>query len=231
MFPDSNKDSSSSGFRISIFTQNLVFRRKIFTGSGILVKPRFSADLHPIFAIFFLNTLWWIFLLMFENQLICLPKMAAMGQFAYSRSTWMLPGRQYSSDLHKLFFWIPSDGLSCSSSKISRFAYRRWPPWADLHIRDQHERSPVVNIYLIFAIFLLNTLWLIILLKFENQLICIYPRWPQWANLHIQDRHERSAVLNIHPIFAIFFLNSLWLLILLIFENQLLCISKMAVMA
>ena len=42
MFSDSNKDSSSAGFRISIFTQNLVFRRENFTGSGILVKPRFS---------------------------------------------------------------------------------------------------------------------------------------------------------------------------------------------
>ena len=43
MFSDSNKDSSS-GFRISIFTQNLVFRRENFTGSGIVVKPRFSAE-------------------------------------------------------------------------------------------------------------------------------------------------------------------------------------------
>ena len=34
MFSDSNK-ASSSGFRISIFTQNLVFRRENFTGSGI----------------------------------------------------------------------------------------------------------------------------------------------------------------------------------------------------
>ena len=42
MFPDSNKDSS--GFRISIFTQNLVFRKENFTGSGILVKPIFSAE-------------------------------------------------------------------------------------------------------------------------------------------------------------------------------------------
>ena len=44
MFFDSNKDSSSSGFRISIFTQNLVFRRENFTGSGILVNPRFSPE-------------------------------------------------------------------------------------------------------------------------------------------------------------------------------------------
>ena len=46
MFSDSNKDFSSSGFQISIFTQNFVFRREKVTGSGrpILVKPRFSAE-------------------------------------------------------------------------------------------------------------------------------------------------------------------------------------------
>ena len=75
------------------------------------------ANIHPILAIFFLNSLWWIFLLKFENQLICKSKMAAMGSFAYSRSMWTLSSRQYSSDLRDFFFWTPSDGLSCLSSK------------------------------------------------------------------------------------------------------------------
>ena len=38
----------------------------------------------------------------------------------------------------------------------------------------------------------------------------IYLRWQPWANLHIQDRRERSPVANIHPIFANFFLNTFW---------------------
>ena len=46
MFSDSDKESSSSGFQISIFTQNFVFRGGNLTGSGrpILVKPRFNAE-------------------------------------------------------------------------------------------------------------------------------------------------------------------------------------------
>ena len=37
------------------------------------------ANIHPIFVKFVLNTLWWIILFKFENQLICISKMAAMG--------------------------------------------------------------------------------------------------------------------------------------------------------
>ena len=63
------------------------------------------------------------------------------------------------------------------------------------------------------------------------------------ANLHIQDgrhglicisdiddRRKRSPVANIHTNFAIFFLNTLWLIILPEFENQLICIFNMAAM-
>ena len=103
------------------------------------------------------------------------------------------------------FFWTPSDGLSCLNSKISLFAYPRWQPLANLHILDRRQRSPVGNIRPICTKFILNTLWWIILLKFENQLICIYPRWPPWANLHILDQRERSPVVNVHPFCPKFF--------------------------
>ena len=71
-----------------------------------------------------------------------------------------------------------------------------------------------------------------------------YPvKFRKLANLHIQDgrhrlicisdiddRRKRSPVANIHTIFAIFFLNTLWLIIPPEFENQLICIFNMAVM-
>ena len=63
------------------------------------------------------------------------------------------------------------------------------------------------------------------------------------VNLHIQDgryglicisdiddRRKRSPVANIHTIFAIFFLNTFWLIILPAFENQPICIFNMAAM-
>ena len=53
-----------------------------------------------------------------------------------------------------------------------------------------------------------------------------YPRWQPMANLHIQDRHLRSPVVNIHSIFANFFLNIHWWITLLNFENQLICTAK-----
>ena len=81
--------------------------------------------------------------------------------------------RQYSYDLHNIFFSTFSDRLSWSSLKISWFAYSTWPPWAILYIQDRCKRSPVANVHQIFAIFFLNTLWWISLIEFENQLICI----------------------------------------------------------
>ena len=121
------------------------------------------ANFNPIFAKKILNTLWWIILLKFKNQQICI----------------------YIQD--------GSHGLICIF-KI------------DIH----RERSPVANFYPMVAKFFLNTLWLIILLEFENQLICIYPRRQPWVNLHILDRRERSPVVNIHPICTKKLLITLW---------------------
>ena len=42
------------------------------------------------------------------------------------------------------------------------------------------------------------------MLKSENQLICI-SKMAAMGYLHIQDRRERSPVVNIHPIFEFFF--------------------------
>ena len=129
----------------------------------------------------------------------------------------------------RFFFWTPSDGLYCSSSKISLFAYQRWPSRANLHIQDWRERSPVVNIHPIFAIFF----WTPSdgLSRSSSKIIeFAYPRWPPWANFYIQDRCKRSPVLIIHPIFS-FFLDPLWWIVLCEFENVLIYLSKMAAMA
>ena len=92
-----------------------------FDNVNALQSPIFIRSLRT----FFLNTFWWIILLNFENQLICIFKIAAMGLFAYSRST---------SDMNTL--------------------------QSPIFIRSSQKKF-------------LNTPWWIILLKFENQLICI----------------------------------------------------------
>ena len=58
----------------------------------------------------------------------------------------------------------------------------------------------------------------------RHRLICISDK------SDIDDRRKRSPVANIHTIFAIFFLNTLWLIIPHEFENQLICIFNMAAM-
>ena len=72
----------------------------------------------------------------------------------------------------------------------------------------------------------------IILVEFENQPPYLHIKtWPTWANLHIQDRSKRCPFANVHEIFANFFLNTLCWTSLVEFENQLICISKMATIA
>ena len=51
-----------------------------YSSSTIWRRERSAVgNFYPIFANFFFNTFWWIILLKFENQLICISKIAAMG--------------------------------------------------------------------------------------------------------------------------------------------------------
>ena len=92
---------------------------------------QYLSDLHKFFS-----EQWWIILFKFENQLICISKMAAM------------------TNLHIRYFFVNILWLIIQSDfKNQLICKSKWPPWANLHIQDWRKRSPVSNIHQIFAIF------------------------------------------------------------------------------
>ena len=160
----------------------------------------------------------------------------------------------------QIFFSTLSDRLSWSSLKISWFAYSTWPSSSDLHdffpehplmdysgwarkSANLHGHHGLICIFKIdinalqSPIFIQSSRFFFSTLSdrlsWSNLKInwFAYSTWLPWANSYIHDRRKRSPVANVCQIFAIFFLNTLWWISLVEFENQLICISKMVVMS
>ena len=101
---------------------------------------------------------------------------------------------EWSLHFKNVFFWTPSDGLSCSSSNI-----------ANLHIQHgchglicifiiqgRFKHSPVSNIYPIFAIFFWTPSDGLSWLSLKTSYFA-YSTWPPCAYLHIQDHCKRPS--------------------------------------